>query len=352
MSYQDGWAAMNLDMPSRIPRTEYSASTHWELVKAVTGIAVDSQSLQDTKNLAERAFVKSWNYDFVWSATIFGKVFDQYQTSMGHAVYADAGADYDNRISCPFKEPEDVLAFDPWEKLGHRDKKEIMSEFESHYRANCEAYPDAVNMAGIYVSLVSGLIDLFGWDLLLTAAGIDPQGFGAVANAYSSWIQQYFNALSDADVPVVMIHDDIVWTSGAFLHPDWYRSYVFPNLKKQLAPLVESGKKILFTSDGTYTEFVDDIVECGVHGFVMEPTTDMKLIAEKYGKTHVIVGNADTRVLLSGTKNQIRAEVERCMDIGRSCPGFFMAVGNHIPSNTPVENALYYNEVYNELCRR
>ena len=52
------------------------------------------------------------------------------------------------------------------------------------------------------------------------------------------------------------------------------------------------------------------------------------------------------------TKEEIRAEVQRCMDIGKSCPGFFMAVGNHIPANTPVENALYYNEVYEELARR
>ncbi len=40
------------------------------------------------------------------------------------------------------------------------------------------------------------------------------------------------------------------------------------------------------------------------------------------------------------------------MNIGKSCPGFIMAVGNHIPPNTPVENALYYNEVYEELASR
>jgi uroporphyrinogen-III decarboxylase len=56
--------------------------------------------------------------------------------------------------------------------------------------------------------------------------------------------------------------------------------------------------------------------------------------------------------LLSGTRAQIRAEVERCMAVGKPCPGFFMAVGNHIPPNTPVENALYYNEVYEQLSRR
>jgi len=40
------------------------------------------------------------------------------------------------------------------------------------------------------------------------------------------------------------------------------------------------------------------------------------------------------------------------MAIGKGCAGFFMAVGNHIPPNTPVESALYYNEVYEELSRR
>ena len=40
MSYEDGWAAINLEMPARIPRTEYSADSHWDLIKAVTGIEV------------------------------------------------------------------------------------------------------------------------------------------------------------------------------------------------------------------------------------------------------------------------------------------------------------------------
>ena len=149
-----------------------------------------------------------------------------------------------------------------------------------------------------------------------------------------------------------MVHDDIVWTEGAFIHPDWYRKYVFPNFRKYFAPLIDSGKIILFTSDGNYTEFVDDIAACGVNGFVLEPLTDMQYIAEKYGKTHVFVGNADTRILLSGSREAIRQEVERCMRIGKQCPGFFMAVGNHIPPNTPVDSAVYYNEVYVELSRR
>ena len=352
MSYEDGWAAINLEMPKRIPRTEYSAEGHWDLIKAVTGIEVNVDSPGEVKEEAQLAFMRAWNYDFFWGTLIGGAEFGDVRTDMGHAEYAAGGVDRRDTIHCPFNDPEEVLAFDPWEAFGKKDAGELTRRFEEDYRARCRRTPFGVNMTGIYVTLVSGLIDLFGWDMLLMAAGLDPKGFGEVANRYASWIQQYFNALAAADVPVVMVHDDMVWTSGAIFHPDWYRKYVFPNYKKYLRPLIEAGKKIIFCSDGTFNEFIDDIAETGVNGFVFEPTTSLEYIAEKYGKTHVIVGNADTRILLSGTKERIRAEVERCMSIGRNCPGYFLAVGNHIPSNTPVENALYYNKVYEELSHR
>ena len=339
-------------MPKRVPRMEHAATMHLELMKAVTGVDVSVDSPEEVKQQAEKAFLRVWNYD-LWGGTLFGAgEFGEVRTSMGHATFAAGGVDFNDHISCPFRKPEDVLAFDPWETFGERDKKQLTRKFEWHYQLLCANYPECVNQTGIYVTLMSGLIDLFGWEMLLLAAGTDPEGFGAVANRYASWIQQYHDALAEADVPVVQSHDDIVWTAGPFIHPDWYRKYIFPNYKKFFAPLIEGGKKILWGSDGNYNEFIDDVVACGVHGLFLEPLTDMRYIAEKYGKTHVFIGNADTRVLLLGKKEDIRTEVERCMAIGKNCPGFFMAVGNQIPPNTPVENAIYYNEVYEQLSKR
>ncbi|MDR2619263.1 MAG: hypothetical protein LBC62_10375 [Treponema sp.] len=352
MSYQDGWDALNLRMPPRVPRTEYSLEGHWDVVRRVTGINVTNQSDAETKQRGSRALIKAFNYDFIWSVLIGDGVFGDKRTDMGHAVYADGGGDY-RAIGKPlFDDPEEALKMDPWELYSPVDEKKAVEDFNTAYKRNCEANPGAVNMTGIYVTCISGLIAIFGWDMLLTAAGTDPEAFGALTDRYAGWVQQYFNALAKSEAPVVMVHDDIVWTQGAFIHPDWYRRFVFPNYKKYFAPLHEAGKIIVYTSDGTYTQFVDDIAASGVNGFVMEPTTDMAYIAEKYGKTHSFIGNADTRILLSGTKEEIRAEVKRCMDIGKQYPGFFMAVGNHIPANTPVESVLYYNEVYEEMSRR
>ena len=107
-----------------------------------------------------------------------------------------------------------------------------------------------------------------------------------------------------------------------------------------------------FVEKVRHGDLFDDIVACGADHVVMEPCADMALFAEKHGRTCGFSGNADTRILLSGTHGEIRAEVERCMAIGKPHPGFIMAVGNHIPPNTPVGNALYYDEVYRELARR
>ena len=352
MSYEDGWAALNLEMPARIPRTEYSAEGHWDLIKAVTGIDVGVDSSDDLKLRASVEFQRTWNYDFFWSTLISANDLGDVRTDMGHAEYAAGGVDWRDTVHQLTTDPEEILNFDPWESLGPIDMAATTKRFEDHYKANCDRHSFGVNMTGVYITLVSGFIDLFGWDMLLLAAGIDSTRFGDLANRYASWMQQYYDALAEADVPCIMMHDDIVWSSGPIFRPAWYREYVFPNYKKYLAPILESGKKVMYTSDGNFNEFIDDIANVGVHGFVFEPLTSLETIVERYGQTHVIIGNADTRILLFGTKDDIRAEVERCMSIGRDCPGFFMAVGNHMPPNTPVENALFYNEVYEELARR
>lgn len=352
MSYASGWAAMNLEMTDMVPRTEYSAHAHWPLVRAVTGIPVQADSPSEMQEKASAQFLKEWDYAFFWNTLTGGNIFGEKKTRMGHAVYADGGTDYDAERKELFHDPEEVYRYDMYKEYGTPDPDQLTKEYNDNYRRMQAFQPDCVQMTGIYVTCMSGLIELMGWEMLLYAAGEDPKAFGDFVNRYCRWISQYFEALSRCDSPVVMIHDDIVWGNGPFMSPDFYRKYVFANYKKMFRPLIEAGKKILFTSDGNYTQFVDDIAACGVHGFVMEPVTDLKYIVERYGKTHVIVGNADTSILLLGSRDDIEREVRRCMDTARQCPGFIMAVGNHIPANTPVENALYYDEMYRKYAKR
>jgi uroporphyrinogen-III decarboxylase len=187
----------------------------------------------------------------------------------------------------------------------------------------------------------------------LQALGTDPVRFGEyVLEGFYKLTLEYNKIWAQTDIKVFIQHDDIVWTEGPFYNPQWYRQYLFPRYKKLWKPLKDNGIKVLFCSDGTYNEFIDDIADSGADGFIMEPTTDMQLVAEKYGKTHVFVGNADCRILTFGTKDDIKKEVQRCMDIGKKYNGFIMAVGNHIPSNVPIDNVRYYFDSVDKLGKR
>lgn len=352
MSYESGWKAINLEFTDRVPRTEYSADFHWTLVQAVTGI---DTSIESNREKARREFIKKWDYAFLWMTPVSTQIiYDSGKaTKMGHAVYAANGSDFDATMYCPFKTIEEVYDFDPYEEYGEKNINDLIRKLNLTYHDSKKYWGDVtLVMGGVYPTLFSGLIAMFGWEMLLLAIGADPKRFDKVIESYYRWIKQYFDAYAKTDIKVFMSHDDLCWSSGPVAHPEWYRKSIFPYYKKLWDPLLFAGKKIIFTSDGKYDMFFDDIVKAGAHMLVMEPCCDMKSFADKYGKTHGFVGNADTRILLYGTKEDIYKEVKRCMDIGKKYPGFIMAVGNHIPPNTPVDNALYYNEAYIELSKR
>ncbi|NLD74122.1 MAG: hypothetical protein GX649_15585, partial [Chloroflexi bacterium] len=52
----------------------------------------------------------------------------------------------------------------------------------------------------------------------------------------------------------------------------------------------------------------------------------------------------DARTLTFGSREDIRAEIDASLALAERCKGFMFAVGNHIPANIPIENALYYME--------
>lgn len=355
MSLQAGLAALNRVFTPTIPRTEYSAQYHWPLVQQVTGL---DTTLPAQRAAATAAFIARWDYALLWSILVQRKFMERNGgriTKMGHAEYMerpDGQSDFNTDITNPFSDPEKALSLDPCAEYGAFDPDQLVQEMNADYAAKVARLPDTLNFGGVYITLLSGMLEIYGWDNLLLAMGMDPARFNKIFDGYFEWVTQFFTAYARSEVPQIMVHDDICWTSGPFAHPDWYRTEYFPKFRKLIAILKEAGKKVVFTSDGNWTPFFEDVVATGVDMVVMEPCADMALFAERFGDRCGFVGNADCRVLLSGSRAEIRQEVQRCLTLGRKYAGFILAVGNHIPPNTPVDNALYYNEVYEQEKHR
>jgi hypothetical protein len=337
MSTARGMAAIRLETPDEIPHTQYITHPAWR------------EHLRRRFSRSDADFPELLDFDYRWSVDRPDIARGRW-TDMGHAAWQPDAADMRPSRPSPFTDMEAIYALDPREEYGPVDVPALAARYQAWYDEARRG--TGVISGGTYRSVVSWAIDAFGWDNLLMAAGLDEPRFGELLGRWADYLMQYVEAWCMTDVEVFLTHDDMVWTSGGIFRPAFYRRHVFPHYRRYWSKVRDAGKRVLFCSDGNFTAYVDDIAAAGAQGFIFEPTTDLAAIVARYGRTHVIMGNADCRILTFGTPDDVRAEVKRCMDLGRTCPGYFFAVGNHIPPNVPIANADACMEAYWDLRRR
>ena len=341
MSYQIGIDTIHLRPTPRLAHTEYCSNE--AIVRHIGGGRQEDPEVQ-------QKFHDWFQLDFVWTCNDGPVGWGQRgrTTDMGHAEFLEDGRDKRETIHCPFESVEEVWAFDAVEEYGLPDYEELVSFCDDWYRRGQEASQDVVFPGGYYKTIVSGAIEAFGWDMFLQAAA-DWDKFERVLDSIFRLSLHHYKAWAETSIEVFICHDDMVWSEGAFMHPDFYRRAIFPRYKQLWSVLKQAGKKVLFCSDADFTEFLDDVAGAGADGFIFEPMTNLEAAVAKFGETHLIASSkVDARTLTFGTKDRIKAEVDATLELAFDCPGFVFAVGNHIPSNIPVENLVFYIEYLKE----
>jgi len=331
MSYEIGIDTLHLRPTPRLAHTEYCSNERlMHLVEKETG----------------QRFENAWELDMLWNTddgpvpwSARGRT-----TDMGHAEFLEGGVDRRAARPSPFTSVEEVWAFDAAGEYGMPDSADLTAYYEGIHREGQRANPEQVFTGGYYKTMVSGAIEAFGWDMLLSAAA-DHGRFERVLDSFFRLSLHHFRAWAQTGAEVFICHDDMVWTEGPFMNPVFYRHAIFPRYAALWRELKHAGKRVLFCSDGNWTMFLDDIAAAGADGFIFEPLVNLATVVERYGASHVIVGSkVDCRTLTFGTMDDVRREIDATMALAYQCPGFMFAVGNHIPSNVPVEHGQFYFE--------
>jgi hypothetical protein len=312
-------------------RTEYSLEYHVNFNRTLTG-------LDPATPAGARALYDSLGFDFIWRTQ--DGIHDDWlargrATDMGHAEYADAGADKHEPVASPFSDVEEVWAFDPVAEYGLPALADQVAAYEELDKAARANFPNQLTTGGYYKTIVSGAIQAFGWDMFLQAAA-DRAKIEKVLDRFFQRTLFHMRAWAQTSVEVVIQHDDFVWTSGAFMSPDIYRTVIIPRYAELWKPLHAAGKKVVFCSDGNYTDFAADIVEAGADGLSFEPCNDFGFMAERFGGTHCLVGSCvDCRDLTFGRWEKVKSDIDRTYELLEKCRGAIIVVGNHLPANIP-----------------
>lgn len=310
-------------------RTEYSLEYHEEFMQRVTGLVPSHPEFR-------RRFLDAIGMDMIWSTddglhgtwSKFGRC-----TDMGHAIYAADGSDWRQPGHSPFKTMEEVWAFDAVAEYGLPDLEAQVNAYENAWQRQQKSFPSQLVTGGYYKSIVSGAIEAFGWEMLLLAAS-DTLRMEKVFDSFFRFTLHHMEAWSQTSAEVIIQHDDFVWTSGPFMHPDVYRQVIIPRYRELWKPLHLAGKRVLFCSDGTFIEFMDDLADAGADGFIFEPSNDFASVVERYGSSHVLIGSAvDCRDMTFGSWETVRRGIDHTLALAAKSDGLIIAVGNHIPAN-------------------
>ena len=96
---------------------------------------------------------------------------------------------------------------------------------------------------------------------------------------------------------------------------------------------------------------LEDMVNTGVTNISVDAPTDLaKAAAAARGKA-VLIGNVDTNLFFSGTREEMRQAMKNCLDAAPRDSGYILATGCEVPGIAPPEKIDWFMELANELSR-
>ena len=139
--------------------------------------------------------------------------------------------------------------------------------------------------------------------------------------------------------------------SSSLISPKMYRTFVFP-YHKQIVDHFKAKKVGLGLHICGYADpILDDIVNTGVTNISIDAPTDIaKAVAATRGKA-VLIGNLDTNLFHSGSKEEMRQAIQHCLDNAPADSGYILSSGCEVPAIAPLEKIDWFRELVDELGR-
>lgn len=134
--------------------------------------------------------------------------------------------------------------------------------------------------------------------------------------------------------------DDIAYTTGLLVPPDFLRTYLFGYMR-QIGQICQRYDKLyLFHSDGDLGEVMEDVIDTGVQGVhPNEPTSvDIVRLKQQYGDRLSFIGGMDVDLMSRGRPEEIVLAVRRLIDTLGPDGGYIVGGGNSIVKHVSLEN--------------
>ncbi|TFG60742.1 MAG: hypothetical protein E4H36_11575 [Spirochaetales bacterium] len=142
------------------------------------------------------------------------------------------------------------------------------------------------------------------------------------------------------DVDAGHMGDDLGTQVGPFFSADMFHALLKPMYKKLFGVYKAAGKKMMMHSCGCITQFLPDLIECGLDVIEpVQPCMGLPFIKKEYGKDLTFWGGIDTQDLLPfGSPERIRKEAAEVIRLLGKGGGHIIAPSQEIMNDVPLQN--------------
>lgn len=207
----------------------------------------------------------------------------------------------------------------------------------------CRTLPDEIGLVGQYGDIYTLVWESMGFETFAATLYEDPDLVAALFEKVGSIVTNLYENMATMDrIGAMWFSDDLAYTGGLMIAPEFFREYLFPWVKRMGDLCRQRNIPFLYHSDGVLWEVMDDLLACGVTALhPIEPKSmDVAEVKRRSGGKLCVLGSIEVDLLARGTTAQIEAMVED--HLRRAAPGGGFAIGS---SNSVPEYARYENYI-------
>ncbi|MBW1786138.1 MAG: uroporphyrinogen decarboxylase family protein [Deltaproteobacteria bacterium] len=139
--------------------------------------------------------------------------------------------------------------------------------------------------------------------------------------------------------------------SCSLISPKMYREFVFPYHKQMVDHFNEKKVGIGLHVCGYADPILEDMVNTGVTNISVDAPTDLTKAVEAARGKAVLIGNVNTNLFFSGTREEMADAIKNCLAVAPRDSGYVLASGCEVPGVAPPEKVDWFMELVNELGR-
>ncbi|MEA1987560.1 MAG: uroporphyrinogen decarboxylase family protein [Candidatus Marinimicrobia bacterium] len=276
-------------------------------------------------------FMRSLGYDYIKVQPKIDINMEQNSTSTTNGDSDRAWSAEHSGIITSMKDFENYK----WPKKENID----YSRFE---KAN-KLLPDDMGIVGQYGDIYTLTWEMLGFETFSMMMYEDPELVKIVFDKIGDLIISMFENMADMDfVKVLWYSDDIAYSTGLMVNPDFYREMLFPYLKRIGEMAKRRNIPFIYHSDGVLYSVLDELISFGITALhPIEPISmDIKELSEKYGDKLCLCGGVDVDILSRGTTEQVQKLTRDIMKKATANGSWCGGSSNSIPAYCSAKNYL------------